>query len=531
MESQTNLLNFFCENFNKSNKDFGELNNAIFGAFLTHHQVQYNEILRITHSESTRINVKNIQSILYKLFMGFDPEKVQERTFDVLEALISGSFDYCNDELSDDAIEMLNQIKANCEKYVKRKQRVKDNDVTIDSVNLDTQINNSQNIPSTTQMANILHNLNNNSNTQVIRDTQINNSNPTSSTDQLLRGLYNKIENFSLDFKIHKEEMNKEMQKTLDDRLKSFEHDNDKKTQERLLKSNLNRQIQNILKSEHNIKIMSTHLKNSTTPKCLDILHFPTPFLATDEAFVAKYNVIIKDFQVKLMNFISEYLENKVNSCSNQICEIKVALSDLGLKSEAIYTETKTKNEKLFLNKFKSGFEKAQNAKASEFQVIKKLQSRAPSVNSGFSSNSNVSFKSNRTKYSHSSTKPTKSILKPSTDRYRSRSNSNHTSHTSREGKKFQQGYRYPSLERSFQPPMQPRYQPPISPRFQPPINTRYQSEKYHDTTERSRSHHQRSVGSYNSDQRLPYRYNANNTNQSNFHIQHQKFKRKPRFN
>ena len=100
--------------------------------------------------------------------MNYDPTKIQERTFDVLEALIAGSFDYCNDELIDDAVETLNQIKINWEKFVKRKQRVNDNDVTIDSVNLDTQV-----IPSTNQMANILHNLNNSSNSQVIRDTQI----------------------------------------------------------------------------------------------------------------------------------------------------------------------------------------------------------------------------------------------------------------------------------------------------------------------------------------------------------------------
>ena len=76
---------------------------------------------------------------------------------------------------------------------------------------------------------------------------------------------------------------------------------------------------------------MATHLRNSTTPKCLDILHFPSPFLASDENFVTKYNKIIKDYQVNLMNFISEFLAEKVNSCSSQISEIKQALSDLGL--------------------------------------------------------------------------------------------------------------------------------------------------------------------------------------------------------
>jgi len=156
----------------------------------------------------------------------------------------------------------------------------------------------------------------------------------------------------------------------------------------------LNRLINKKLRYKNHINIINTHQNNQTTPSSLFFNKFPKPFLNDDIAFVEDYNKLVREFQTKSLNLISNSLNARVSLIDTKLSDIKSNLIEKGLDETLCnnnFSKLETDNNNSLANQFQRANEKVLRCSNKPF-VAGQLQKQNKRFNDNNTSSHNNSI-------------------------------------------------------------------------------------------------------------------------------------------
>ena len=150
--------------------------------------------------------------------------------------------------------------------------------------------------------------------------------------------------------------------------------------------------IKKVLKTENNINILNSHLKNKTTPKSLNHHRFPKPFLSHNENYVSSYNDLVEKFQADIIKFNLDELErNKIQLIDKvKIIKTKIIESNYFENISKLITNIYRKCEADLSKIFLKSDKKVKNAIVNRF-TVKKIIFNDSNDSMNFSCSSNNS--------------------------------------------------------------------------------------------------------------------------------------------
>jgi hypothetical protein len=156
----------------------------------------------------------------------------------------------------------------------------------------------------------------------------------------------------------------------------------------------LNRLINKKLRYKNHINIINTHQNNQTTPSSLFFNKFPKPFLNDDIAFVEDYNKLVREFQTKSLNLISNSLNARVSLIDTKLSDIKSNLIEKDLDETLCnnnFSKLETDNNNSLANQFQRANEKVLRCSNKPF-VAGQLQKQNKRFNDNNTSSHNNSI-------------------------------------------------------------------------------------------------------------------------------------------
>ena len=133
----------------------------------------------------------------------------------------------------------------------------------------------------------------------------------------------------------------------------------------------LSNNIRKIIRTENNINLMHTHLTNNTTPTSLTHFRFPTPFLCHNEDYVTGYNLLIEDFQKKIIDYnileSEKIIKKTIEKIRNNKINLKSRVEDIDKLVKNLYSQCEAE----LLPSFKKSDYKVKNVKIKKFSVKK----------------------------------------------------------------------------------------------------------------------------------------------------------------